>query len=300
MPSAARTSRPRSDPGPDPPPGQAAGSARPQPSAATVPPSPCATRSPRRPRGERQGRRDGPRARPPHRHPILVNDRRRRPPYLDYEEMGNRDRPPASAPPVESSTNPAGAGRVLRPGAGLPRTGVPVGREGRTTEDRASGRRGTHWPGPGLKSGRSGSGHPPATREQGQTRSAGKTVAGDRHRATQRPREHRVDDYRLLPRTSSKGGGCSMTTTRTARFSSADPIFDGRRHKAVVEQTSNDELFLTTFHRLRSSTAGGAEDSRIGWRTVGPANKTPHSAPFPKERATACGLTPCRVRRTRA
>ena len=57
-----------------------------------------------------------------------------------------------------------------------------------------------------------------------------------------------VDDYRLLPEWIESG----------EMFEDEDPNrilffrrFNGRRHKAVVEQTSNNELFLTSFHRPR-------------------------------------------------
>lgn len=57
-----------------------------------------------------------------------------------------------------------------------------------------------------------------------------------------------VDDYRLLPDLIELG---EMFEDEDANCLMFFRRFNGKWHKAVVKQTSNNELFLTTFHRLR-------------------------------------------------
>lgn len=57
-----------------------------------------------------------------------------------------------------------------------------------------------------------------------------------------------VDDYRLLPELIESGEMFEDEAPNRILFFRR---FNGGRHKAVVEQTSNNELFLTSFHRPR-------------------------------------------------
>lgn len=143
-----------------------------------------------------------------------------------------------------------------------------------------------------------------------------------RNRETKRPPAHRSSKAKpgsgdCLRKPLSNSGSTTRTSpwTTTAspgigrtgrevrgRRPERHPVLPPIRMADGVRSPSNgprttSRLGLPSTAAPAAPTAGGSEDSRTGWRTVGPANKTPHRAPFPGKRATACGMTPCRVRR---
>lgn len=142
--------------------------------------------------------------------------------------------------------------------------------------------------------------HSPATTGQGRAGASGEILAGNHCRTVdglRGPCRGRRPPPPGIGRTGREVRGRRPDTHPVQSGSSADSMAGGMGPPSNGPRT-------TSRSRLPSTGPGGADCRGLRglsnrWRTVGPANKTPHSAPFPGKRATACGISPCRVRRAR-